>query len=248
MTTLVEILVAGHRTLQQAAPMPELEPADIAAAYATQVAVAQALGASISGWKAGMRPDGTAMAAPLYASLMRGNGATWTLPGVGNPLVCEVEVAFRLNRDLPPRATAYSRSDIAAAVAEVVVGIELVRGRFGGPSAPPFHTLLADNVVNAGYIVGEARKGLGTLDVTRLRCRYALDGKPVHDAVGGHPQDDPFAPIMACANAGNLPFGGLRAGQLITTGTLVPPFKLTEPVVVTAELEDIGSVTLRMVA
>jgi 2-keto-4-pentenoate hydratase len=248
MTTLVDILVAGHRTLQQAAPTPELEPVDIAAAYATQVAVAKALGAEVGGWKVGMRPDGTAMAGPLYASLVRSSGATWALPGNGNPLVAEVEVAFRLNRDLPPRATPYTRTDIAAAVAEVVVGIELVRGRFGGATPPPFHTLLADNVVNAGYIAGDARKGLGSLDVARLRCRYTLDGKPMHDAVGGHPQDDPYAPIIACANAGNLPLGGLRAGQLITTGTLVPPFKLTAPVVVTAELEGVGGVTLRMVA
>ena len=248
MTTLVDILVSGHRSLQQAAPAPELEPRDIAQAYATQAAVATALHATVGGWKVGMRPDGTAMAAPLYASLMRGNGATWTLPGNGNPLVAEVEVAFRLDRDLPPRTAPYSRADIAAAVAQVVVGIELVRGRFGGTAVPPFHTLLADNVVNAGYIAGDSRQGLGTLDVARLRCRYALDGKPVHDGVGGHPQDDPFAPIVACANAGNLPLGGLRAGQLITTGTLVPPFKLTAPVAIAAELEGVGSVTLRMVA
>jgi 2-keto-4-pentenoate hydratase len=248
MTTLVDILVAGHRTLQQAEPMPELEPADDAAAYAMQVAVAQALGAEVAGWKVGMRPDGTAVAGPLYKGLMRANGATWTLPGVGNPLVCEVEVAFRLERDLPPRAAPYTRADIQAAVAEVVVGIELVRGRFGGPAGPPARTLLADNMVNAGYVAGDSRKGLGNLDVARLRCRYSLDGKRMHDAVGGHPQDDPFAPIAACANAGNLPLGGLCAGQLITTGTLVPPFRVTEPVSITAELEGVGSVSLRMVA
>ncbi len=247
MTTLVETLVAGHHAPQQAELDVTLEPADIAAAYAAQVAVAHSLAADIGGWKVGMRPDGTAMAGPLYAHLMRTSGATWMLPPVGNPLIAEVEVAFRLNRDLPARpGTPYTRAEIADSVAEVVVGIELVRGRFASP--PTFLTLLADNALNAGYIIGASRKGLGALNAARLRCKYALDGEAVHEAVGGHPQDDPFAPIVACANAGNLPFGGIRAGQLVTTGTLVPPFTLAQPALVTAELEGVGSVTLRIVA
>lgn len=247
MTNLVDILVSSHHTQQPLALTPALEPADLAGAYAVQAGVAKALAADVAGWKVGMHPDGTANAGPLYARLMRTSGATWTLPANGAALVAEVEVAFRLGQDLPPRpGKPYTRDDIAAAVAEVIVGIELVRGRYAPGAPTPFLALVADNVANAGYIVGAARKGLGTLDVCRLRVRYALDGKGMHDAVGGHPQGDPFAPIVANANAGILPLGGLRAGQLVTTGTLVPPFTLTQATLVTAELDGIGSVTLRM--
>jgi 2-keto-4-pentenoate hydratase len=245
MTKLVDALVNAHRSAQQVALADVPEPADIAGAYAVQAAVAAALDAHVAGWKVGMRPDGTAMAGPLYAANLRDTPAHWPLPAAGTPLIVEVEVAFRLNRDLPARpGFAYTRHDIAEAVGEIVVGIELVRGRYAITGATPFLALLADNVANTAYIVGGARTGLGAVDVTTLRCRYARDGAPVFDRVGGHPQGDPFAPILACANAGNLPLGGLRAGQLVTTGTLTPPFEVTAATTVIASLDGIGSVSV----
>jgi 2-keto-4-pentenoate hydratase len=74
---------------------------DIVAAYATQSHVAETLGADVGGWKVGIRPDGTPMAAPIYADAMKTSGATWLVPQAGRELVVEVELALRLEDDLP---------------------------------------------------------------------------------------------------------------------------------------------------
>ncbi len=249
MPTLLDNLVAGHRSPQQFPLSAAPAPADMAAAYATQAAVAAALHADVSGWKMGIAGDGTPMAAPLYAQLTRTSGSTWTLPAAGSPWVIEVEIAFRFDRDLAPRpGNPYTRDEIAAAVREAVVGIELVRGRYAVDGPTPLLYLVADNAANAGYIVGAARNGLGALDVRNLALRYTLDGAPAFAGAAAHPQGDPFAPIVACANAGNLPLGGIRSGQVVTTGTLIKPFPVTKSTVVAAELDGIGSVTVRLVA
>ncbi|MBS0320611.1 MAG: hypothetical protein JSR18_08730 [Proteobacteria bacterium] len=247
MTTLVENLVAGHRSPQQFPLAAAPAPADLAAAYATQEAVAHALHADIAGWKVGISGEGVPMAGPLYAQLTRTSGSTWRMPTAGSPWVVEVEIAFRMRHDLAPRpGQPYTRDDIASLVEEAIVGVELVRGRYVVDGPTPLLYLVADNAANAGYIVGAARKGLGTLDVRKLAVRYTLDGDTAFAGAAVHPQGDPFAPIVACANAGNLPLGGIRAGQVVTTGTLIKPFPVTAPTVIAAELEGIGSVTVRV--
>ncbi|MEP7063734.1 MAG: hydratase [Betaproteobacteria bacterium] len=243
---LVDAIVGARRTRAQAPREAQLEPAERRIGYATQQAVATALGESVAGWKVGMLADGTPMAAPMFTGDIRPSGATWKLPAHG-VLVVEVEVALRLARDLPVRAgNAYTRDEVAAAVGEVLIGIELLASRFAGDGFPPFPLHLADNLGNAGYVIGEATRDFASLDLARLRCRYALDGVQVHDAMGGHPQGDPWLPVLACLNEGLMPLGGFRAGQVVTTGSLIKPARLDAPTQVTATIDDVGSVALTL--
>jgi 2-keto-4-pentenoate hydratase len=221
-----------------------LEPASRPVAYATQHAVAMSLGVHVAGWKVGMLPDGTPMAAPMFASDVRANGASWPLPP-GGALVAEVEVALRLGHDLPPRpGKPYTRDEIAAAVSEVLVGIELLKSRFAGDGFPAFPIHLADNLGNVGYVIGEATRDFASLDLARLRCRYALDGVEAQDRIGGHPQDDPWAPVIACVNEAAVGLDGFCAGQVITTGSLIKPRTIDGPVLLSASLDGIGSVSV----
>jgi len=56
------------------------------------------------------------------------------------------------------------------------------------------------------------------------------------------------APIMlrifmiACLAPGMMGLGGFRAGQIITTGSLITPLKPTKPMAIHAELAGIGAV------
>ena len=70
----------------------------------------------------------------------------------------------------------------------------------------------------------------------------------MHDAVGGHPQGDPYAPLVAWANAQCDRLGGLRAGQIVTTGTLTPPRPVDRPCRVRATIEGVGDVALALSA
>jgi 2-keto-4-pentenoate hydratase len=217
-----------------------LLPPDIAAAYAVQARLCDALAARVGGWKVGIRPDGTPMAAPLYLHLIKPSGAAWPLPSAG-PLIVEVELALRLARDLPVREHPYARDEIAAAVGEVLVGIELIHTRLAAAD-PPFLAFLADNLGNAGYVTGGATRDFGALDLARLRCTVTVDGAPAHDKVGGHPQGDPYAPLLACLGQGLVPLRGFRAGHIVTTGSLIVPLRPTRRTSLRAELEGIGTV------
>jgi 2-keto-4-pentenoate hydratase len=242
---LVDALVAARRTGVRA--RAQLEPIDRLSAYATQQAVAAALGASVNGWKVGMLADGTPTVAPMFAGDMRASGARWELPAQG-ALVIEVEVAMRLGADLPVRpGKAYSRADVMAAVAEVLVGVELLQSRFAGDAFPPLPLHLADNLGNAGYVSGGATPDFASRDLAQLRCRYTLDGVETHDAVGGHPQSDPWLPLIASLNEGIMGLGGFRAGQVITTGSLTKPAQMRAPAKLVATLDGIGAVEVNFV-
>src|SRR5215468_8399130 len=167
---LVKRLAAAQRSGKRVQLDPALEPRDLAAAYAAQARVAETLGADVAGWKVGIRPDGTPMAAPIYTHLVKASGAIWPIPADG-PLVVEVELALRLDDDLPPRETPYAREEVAEAIGEVLIGVELIHWRIATADPPPFLAFLADNLGNAGYVTGEATRDFRSLDLARRRCR-----------------------------------------------------------------------------
>ena len=244
---LVDAIVMARRTHPPAPASAGLVPADRRVAYATQQAVAEALRMQVAGWKVGMLPDGTPMAAPMFASDVRASGATWKLPA-GGALVIEVEVALRLAADLPVRpGKPYTREEVKAAVGAVLVGVELLKSRFAGDGFPAFALHLADNLGNAGYVTGGATRDVAAHDLANLHCRYALNGTEMHNAAGGHPQNDPWLPVLACLNEGMLGLGGFRAGQVITTGSLIKPAPLDAPAKLTATLDGIGDIEVSFV-
>ena len=238
---LVAHLVAAHHTGHLVPYADALVPHDTVAAYATQAHVAETLAAEVSGWKVGIRPDGAPMVAPIYSHFVKSSGAAWLLPPIGQ-LIVEVELALRLGDDLPARTRPATRAEVAGAVNEVLIGVELSHSRIAGNEDPPFFIVLADNLGNAGYVIGDALRNFRLLDLARLRCRMTIDGAGVHDKVGGHPQDDPYAPLIACIGQGMMGLGGFRAGQIITTGSLITPMRPTKRMAIHAELEGIGAV------
>jgi 2-keto-4-pentenoate hydratase len=239
---LAAALVAARRSTRRVALSPTLLPADRRAAHGVQAEVAHALGVIVGGWKVGMLEDGTPMAAPIYADEIKPSGAIWRRP-LDRPMLAEVELALRLAHDLPARAgRPYAREEIAAAVGEVLVGVEVLVTRCDVPRFPPFLAHLADNLGNAGYVTGGATLDFRARDLARLRCRINIGRELAHDRVGGHPQDDPWAPLAACLDDGLVPLGGFHAGQIVTTGALATPIEVTRSMRITASLEGIGDV------
>lgn len=220
-----------------------LAPVDAAAAMRVQQDVARRLGAQIGGWKVGFGPDGVPFAGPLYQAGIVRSPATRPL-APGDHVIVEVELAFRLVRDLPSRET--SRDEIVAAIDSALVGIELIRGRLGEPPAVPFLAFLADNAGNDGYVTGGSTRDFRNRDLTRLRCRLSVGGELVHDKVGGHPQGDPIEPIRAWLARADDTLGGLRAGQVVTTGSFTTPFRAEHAALFEASMEGIGEVRLEL--
>jgi 2-keto-4-pentenoate hydratase len=234
-------LVAAHRG-DRAAARPQSLPATLADAMRIQRDVTRALGFEVAGWKVGFTPDGTPVAGPMYASVLQPSPASRPLPAGG--FLVEIELAFRLANDLPARS--HSREDILAAASEALIGIELIHGRLGELPALPYFAFVADNIGNDGYVAGAGTPSFRSLDLKALRLRFEIDGEVVQERVGGHPQGDPVEPLRAYAETPIDGLGGLRKGQIVTTGSLTKPLRVDRPARLRASLEGIGEVTLTL--
>lgn len=244
---------AGALAKAHAADEPAVEfqklgalPATVHEGMAVQAEVAQQLGASVAGWKVGAGPERIPDGAPLYAHLVQESGASFPVRKSGLWGV-EPEIGVRLKSDLPPRADAsYTREEIAEAVGAVFAGIEIVASRLIDFKAAPYPAFLADNIGNAGYIVGREVEDWRGLDLSQLHATLTVGGETVLDAAGGHPYGDPLAPLLNYANAQCDGLGGLKAGQIITTGSLCGLVAVIRPCDATLVIEGLGETRVRL--
>jgi 2-keto-4-pentenoate hydratase len=86
--------------------------------------------------------------------------------------------------------------------------------------------------------MGLAREG--------LRMRLWIDGALVGDHPGVHPDGDPLTGVAAWASAQADRLGGLKAGQVLTTGSLNRPAPVSGAARIEAELEGLGRVGLQI--
>jgi 2-keto-4-pentenoate hydratase len=187
--------------------LPNLSAND---AYRVQAALLASRRAAVAGWKVAI-VGGRAAAAPIAdIDVFRSN--TQLLHTTGTRI--ESELGFLLGRDIPPRATPYSRADILDAIAGVNVAFEIVCARLGEPPSVPFTAFLADCLGNAGIVVGAPLDGQAAFPT-----RAALSADGVEIAAGEHPQGDPLAALVAWANDQQDHCGGLLAGQRVITGS-----------------------------
>lgn len=196
---------------------PASRPSSIAEAEAVQRAIVARLKDRIAGWKVAISPEFGVMRGAILASRLFSSEATVDaslVPGLG----IEAEIAFRCDRDLPPRATDYADAELRRSVT-ALVGIEIVDSRFREGTAIPAIERAADFMSNGGFVVGQARDDWRDIDLAALAVSVVIGGRTVVDRkVGGHASKDPFAPFVALANALRLT-SGLLAGQIVTTGT-----------------------------
>jgi 2-keto-4-pentenoate hydratase len=217
--TAAHLLVEARRTGGKLASLPpECRPADKDAAYAIHDATMRELGA-IGGWKVGAAgPEAEPGCAPLPADLFFASPAR--LPAAKFGLLgVETEVAFRMGRDLPKRATPYSRDEVLAAVASVHPAIELVDSRFADMKAQDPLSLLADLQSNAGFVYGPARTHDLAIDQTRQPVKQMFDGVATAERVGGNVAGDVLRLLVWLANHLAGRGLGLTAGQFVTTGS-----------------------------
>ena len=241
---LVANVVAARRARAEVPAEPA--PAGHADSYAVSAGVRAALGEAVGGWKVGHSPDAVhaPMGAPMYASGFVQSGGRFAFKP-GRPMIPEIEIAVRLSRDLPPRPDRpYSRGDVLDHCGELLLGIELIERRI--PKGAAFSLNLADDLGNIGYVVGPAIKVSRDLDLAKLRCQFRMGGAVHTDRVGGHPKGDPLTPLVDWANAQRDRHGGMKAGHIVTLGSLTPMIEMTAPAPLVAEVEAFGRVSLEM--
>ncbi len=212
----VQTLLDARRTGRQAIPPFALK--DRAAVYAIQDGVAAATG-PVAGWKVGARtPTAEPNPAPLLAGALLPSPARFDCSAM-HMIGVEVEISFRIVRDIAARAEPVEREEALAAVGDAFVGMEIVDTRLADFRNADPEWLLADNQMNHALVVGDPIGNWKSLDWPKLQVSLVVDGKVIVDQKGGLGAVDPVRPLIWMIDHAVRQRGGIRAGQAITTGS-----------------------------
>ena len=202
------------------------------------------------GWKVGFGAPAAmqkfAIKAPLIGFLtdqaLVATGATVSLAGWSKP-VAEPEIAVYMGRNLPAGA---DRDTVKAAIAGLAPAIELA-----DVDRPPDNVehILAGNIYQRGVIVGpcDASRAGGVVD--GLHGHIARNGSAFAQTSDPQALTGDLIDIVRHVADTLAAFGQtLRAGQIIITGSIVPPLRVEAGEEIAFKLDPVGSVSIRFAA
>ncbi len=217
--TLRDALIACRRGHSLIEMTTQPVPAGLQEGLAIQAEIARAMGYSEAGWKVAIAEDGT----PL-AGLMPG---PYLAPGavydgaIGAELRVEIELGLRLAKDVPMRPDRpYDRAELLQHCEGAFLGIEIVESRFSNWVGAPMPLWLTDAMGHGGYFIGPDLDLKVLDDLSGLGCFISLNGVTLYDQPAVHGNGDPMVPFLAWANRKVEFMGGLKKGQVVTTGSL----------------------------
>lgn len=228
-------------------------PTTRAEGYAVQEQVMAVAGRTQFGWKiaatSGAGQSHIGVDGPLAGRLLDGqvsqSGATISLRGT-QMFVAEPEFAFRMGRDLAPRAQPYDTAEVLAAVDTLHPAIEVPDSRFedfacaGGPQ------LIADNACAHLFVLGPATAAdWRALDLAAHAVQARVEGRYERSGKGENVLGGPQLALTWIANELSAIGIGLRAGHVVTTGTCMVPLEIVPGDRVFADYGMLGSVEAR---
>ena len=159
----------------------------------------------------------------------------WTQP------MLEPEIAVHLARDVPGDAT---RDDVRAAMRGLSAAIELAD--VDTPPADP-EPIVAGNIFHRHVLLGPVDEGRTTAD--GIRGRLVRDGEEIAATDAPEAATGELAEVVRLT-AELLAANGerLRAGDVVITGSIVPPVKVAPGESVTVEIDPLGSLTVVIAA
>ncbi|HKX31301.1 MAG TPA: fumarylacetoacetate hydrolase family protein [Blastocatellia bacterium] len=228
----------------------DCRPGDRAEGYEIQAALAGLSGQGVAGWKiaatslagqAHIGVDGP-LAGRLLAQRMLKDGAAISLGG-NLMRVAEAEFAFRFGRPLPKRAEPYDVEEVLEAVESLHPAIEIPDSRYHDFARVGAAQLIADNACACWFILGAAtRIEWRGLDLARHRVAVSRNGAPAADGIGSNVLGDPRLALTWIANELRVFGEGLRAGEVVTTGTCIKPVPIEPGDSVHADFGAIGTI------
>ncbi len=231
----------------------DIRPVDRADGYAVQAHFEALSGRPIFGWKiaatstAGQQHIGVdgPIAGRLLAERVFDDSAVLAI-GHNRMAVAEPEFAFRLAADLPPRDTEYSIDDVLAAVGDLHTAIEVPDSRFEPFEKAGAGQLIADNACTHDFVIGSAMPEIWReMNLSRHTVDFSVAGKETTEGIGSNVLGDPRKALAWIANELSRFGPGLKAGQVVTTGTCATPLPVAPGDRVTADFGALGSVSLR---
>jgi 2-keto-4-pentenoate hydratase len=248
---LAHLLASLHRDKRQQSGLdPRLVPPDPATAYRVAGMVAEELGWPVLGWKIAAFKDEMQQAlrtnSPIYGRtyFVKETPVSVVHAVLASPIP-EVEYQARLGADLPPREKPYSQEEVTDAVASLHPGLELAECRFIHDAAfPPLPAILADGAGSGTIIYGPAIADWKTRDIAGQEATLTSNGRLRRKGTAGAALDHPMAPVTWLANELSRTGVGMKAGQMVSTGTLTGMLAPKPGEVFVADFGPLGSVTV----
>ncbi|MHC2338790.1 2-keto-4-pentenoate hydratase [Bradyrhizobium sp. USDA 4454] len=229
-----------------------IRPRDRAEGYAVQAELEKTSREKLFGWKiaatsaAGQKHINVAgpLAGRILAETVIRDGGTASMTG-NEMRVGEPEYAFRMARDLAPRATPYGVQEVLDAVGTLHPAIEIPDSRFADFVSAGEAQLIADNACAHLFVLGPATPAdWRAIDLVEERPTITLRGER-YIGHGKNVLGDPRVALTWCTNELRTLGLTLRAGEVVTTGTCHPPLPITAGDVFAADFGAIGKVSVK---
>ena len=105
---------------------------------------------------------------------------------------------------------------------------------------------IADNVAHARLVVGDTLLPIGAVDLRYLGVVLERNGEVIGTGAGAIILGHPARSVAYLANDLATTGGALKAGDLITTGSIRTPTSMAAGDIFTATYGDLGRITLRV--
>ena len=155
----------------------------------------------------------------------------------------ESEFAFRMARDLPGAAAPFTRAAVIDAVGALVPAIEIVDTRYVDWSDCGALQAIADNVFGSHWVAGDALADWRDIDLARAEVVTRLNGTEAARGTGADVLDHPLAALTWLANDLASRGSGLRAGEIVTTGSATSIVMARPGDTAVADFGSLGSVS-----
>lgn len=252
-----EVLVRARRDNAVIDAIPEhCRPKSLEDAYAVQDRFVERLGWPVSGWYCACTNRAIQelleldepYCARLFADFVRQSPAELRA-GDFPPMVLECEFGFRLARDLPPRATPYTRSEVEAAIDSVHPTIEVVAGHLKDWTSQDVFSVIADNGTDGVLVVGPGRRDWRAFALPEVAVTLSVNGTLERRGTGANVLGDPVGSFVWLANSRAGARGaGLKAGDIHNTGTATEIYWVTPGDEAVADFGPLGEVRVSVTA
>jgi 2-keto-4-pentenoate hydratase len=248
----IDAFIAARREPRIIAPPSATRPLTVPEAYAVQDRLREALvaaGERVVGWKAGFTSRAAQaqfqVAEPVSGFLL----AAGVFPAGGEvpfarfaSLAVEAEVAFVMREDLAGPGVTAPRAMLATAGA--VPALELVDFRHAG--SPVGTDVVADGVYASAIVLGSALTPVGHLDLALEGLVYELNGAVVATNTAAEVMGSPANSLAWLANHLGARGLGLRAGDIVMSGSVSALIRPRQGDVVRAAFTRLGAVSVRL--
>ena len=247
-------LLAARRAMTPIAGLPDaIRPQDEASAYAVQAAyvpmVLEMSGGNAVGYKVGATNDAVqqrmGIVQPFRGLLLSPfvHASPARIPRESCIIrVLEVEFAYRVGRDLPAAGAPYDQAAVKGAMAALLPAIEIVDSRYADWSKAGGLQLIADNASGGHWVYGDAVVDWQGIDLADYKVSLSVNGERKADGSSSNVLGHPLKSMVWLANALAAAGDGLKAGQVVTTGSCTTPVMASPGDSVVADFGPLGQV------